>query len=68
MPDLAPLLTVPTLYLMAAEDRSVFTGDARRRLAADLPEHSRFEVMDAGHTIHRDRFDQYMAEVLAWIT
>ena len=67
VPELAPLLTVPTLYLMADEDRSVFAGDARRRLAANLPEHSRLVVMDAGHTIHRDRFDQYVAEVLAWI-
>src|SRR5688500_12384217 len=55
VPALAPLLTVPTLYLLAAEDRSVFTGDARLRLAPDLPEHSQIEVMDAGHTIHRDR-------------
>ena len=68
VPELASLLTVPTLYLMAAEDRSVFSGHARRRLAADLPEHSRIEVMDAGHTIHRDRFGEYVAKVLAWIT
>lgn len=67
VPELAPLLTIPTLYLMAAEDRSVFAGDARRRLAADLPANARLAVMDAGHTIHRDRFDQYVAEVLAWI-
>ena len=68
VPELAPLLTVPTLYLMADEDRSVFTGEARRRLATNLPEHSRMEVMDAGHTIHRDRFDEYVTRVLAWIT
>ena len=67
VPELAPLLTIPTLYLLAAEDRSVFAGEARRRLAANLPEHSRLAIMDAGHTIHRDRFDQYVAEVLAWI-
>jgi pimeloyl-ACP methyl ester carboxylesterase len=67
VPELAPLLTVPTLYLMADEGRSVFAGDARRRLAANLPGHSRLVVMDAGHTIHRDRFDEYLAEVLAWI-
>ncbi len=67
VPELAPLLTVPTLYLMAAEDRSVFGGEARRRLAADLPASARLVVADAGHTIHRDRFDQYVAEVLAWI-
>src|SRR5688500_518200 len=67
VPALAPILAVPTLYLLAAEDRSVFAGAARRRLAADLPEHCRLEVMDAGHTIHRDRFDGYVAKVLAWI-
>ena len=67
VPELAPILAVPTLYVLAAEDRSVFAGNARRRLAADLPEHSRLEVMDAGHTVHRDRFDEYVAKVLAWI-
>jgi pimeloyl-ACP methyl ester carboxylesterase len=67
VPELAPLLTVPALYVMADEDRSVFAGDARRRLAANLPGHSRLVVMRAGHTIHRDRFDRYVAEVLAWI-
>jgi len=65
--DLVPLLTVPTLYLMAAEDRSVFVGAARRQLRATLPAHARFVEMDAGHTVHRDRFDQYIAAVREWI-
>jgi pimeloyl-ACP methyl ester carboxylesterase len=65
--NLVPLLTVPTLYLMAAEDRSVFVGVARRQLRATLPAHARFREMDAGHTVHRDRFDDYIAAVREWI-
>jgi pimeloyl-ACP methyl ester carboxylesterase len=67
VPDLVPLLRVPTLYVMAAEDRSVYTGEARRRLATDAPRGSRVVVADAGHTVHRDRFDEYIATVLDWI-
>lgn len=65
--DLVPLLRVPTLYLMAAEDRSVFVGAARRHLRATLPAHARLVEMDAGHTIHRDRFDVYVATLLEWL-
>lgn len=67
VPDLVAQLTVPTLYLLAAEDRSVYAGEERRRLRADLPSMSRLEVIDAGHTIHRDRFDAWMTAVLGWL-
>jgi pimeloyl-ACP methyl ester carboxylesterase len=67
VPDLVPLLEVPTLYFLAAEDRSVYVGEARRRLAEDLPPGSRLVVAEAGHTIHRDRFEEYVATVLDWI-
>jgi pimeloyl-ACP methyl ester carboxylesterase len=60
-------LTIPTLYLLGAEGRSVFPADARRHLAETLPEGCRIAVVDAGHTIHRDRFDEYVRNVLAWI-
>lgn len=66
--DLVPLLTVPTLYVLAAEERSVFHGAARRQLAATLPAGARLVVTDAGHTIHRDRFDEYVATILGWLT
>jgi pimeloyl-ACP methyl ester carboxylesterase len=65
--DLAPLLEMPTLYLMAAEDRSVFVGDARRQLVEKLPPNARFIEIDAGHTVHRDQFDQYMAALADWL-
>jgi pimeloyl-ACP methyl ester carboxylesterase len=66
--EIAPRLMVPALYLMAAEGRSVFGGAARRQLIATLPGNARVVVADAGHTIHRDRFDEYLETVLAWIT
>jgi pimeloyl-ACP methyl ester carboxylesterase len=65
--ELAPRLTVPTLYLLGDEGRSVFAGEPRRRLAATLPANARLRVLDAGHTTHRDRFGDYLAAVVAWI-
>jgi esterase len=65
--ELVPSLTVPALYLLADDERSVFVGDARRRLLEDPPPTARAVVLDAGHTIHRDRFDAYLEHVLAWI-
>jgi hypothetical protein len=52
---------------MAAEDRSVFAGDARLELVAKLPSNAKLVEIDAGHTIHRDRFDDYMAAILDWL-
>ena len=67
VPELAPLLDVPTLYILADEERSVYRGEARRRLAADLPPTGRVVVADAGHTVHRDRFAWYVDTVAGWI-
>ncbi|HEY6607817.1 MAG TPA: alpha/beta hydrolase [Candidatus Limnocylindria bacterium] len=59
-------LEVPTLLILAAEGRSVFTADARQQLSGRLPDGVRQVVIDAGHTIHRDRFDEYVATILDW--
>jgi pimeloyl-ACP methyl ester carboxylesterase len=67
VPEIVTRLTVPTLHLLARTDASVYTGDARRTLRDGVPEGSRVEVLDAGHTIHRDRFDAYLELVAAWI-
>ena len=64
--DSAAEMEVPTLYLLADEERSVLTGPARARLREQLPSDARVLEFDAGHTIHRDRFDEYMAAVLDW--
>jgi pimeloyl-ACP methyl ester carboxylesterase len=66
--DIAPRLPVPALYLLAAEGRSVFQGAARRQLADTLADNARIVVANAGHTVHRDRFDEYVETVHAWIT
>lgn len=65
--DLVPRQTVPALYVLGSEDRSVFSGDARLQLERTLPANARVVVMDAGHTVHRDRFEEYVAAVLDWI-
>ena len=65
--ELAAEMTVPTLYLLGAEEQgSVLVGTARERLRATLPTSARLEVLDAGHTIHRDRFEEYVAALLDW--
>jgi pimeloyl-ACP methyl ester carboxylesterase len=66
--ELAPILTVPALYVLGAEGRSVMGGDARRRLLFELPPASRAISMDAGHTVHRDRFEAYLEAVLSWLS
>jgi pimeloyl-ACP methyl ester carboxylesterase len=67
VPELVARIQVPALYLLASEARSVYVGEARRRLVADLPPASNVQIVDAGHTIHRDRFEDYVAAVLRWI-
>ncbi|HJP71245.1 MAG TPA: alpha/beta fold hydrolase [Candidatus Limnocylindria bacterium] len=67
VPALVQLITVPTLYVLGDEQRSVYRGDARRRLAHELPPNARLAVADAGHTIHRDQFEWYMATVVDWL-
>jgi pimeloyl-ACP methyl ester carboxylesterase len=67
VPELLPQLTVPALVILAAEDRSVCRGEPRRRLEREPPPGGRVAVVDAGHTIHRDRFDDYLTATLDWI-
>jgi pimeloyl-ACP methyl ester carboxylesterase len=60
------MLGVPALYLLADEARSVL-GASRGRLIRELPPNAESVEFDSGHTIHRDRFDAYLAEVLRWL-
>ena len=66
VPDLVSRLPMPTLHLLAAEGRSVYRGEARRRLEHDLPKQARLVEFDCGHVLHRDRFDRYVATVREW--
>jgi pimeloyl-ACP methyl ester carboxylesterase len=63
--DLLPRLSIPTLLLLADPARSVFPPVAREALRPG-PGGLDTMVLDAGHTIHRDRFDDYVAAILAW--
>jgi pimeloyl-ACP methyl ester carboxylesterase len=64
--ELAPSLRPPALYLLADADRSAL-GARRQDLRDSLPPQSAAVELDCGHTIHRDRFDAYVAEVLRWL-
>jgi pimeloyl-ACP methyl ester carboxylesterase len=68
VPELAPILTVPALYLLASEERSAIQGDDRRGLIGAVPAGSRLVEVDSGHTIHRDRFDDYLDVVTEWLS
>jgi pimeloyl-ACP methyl ester carboxylesterase len=66
--EIVPGLAMPTLVILGGEARSVFAGDARRRLTDELPPSARLVVIDAaGHTVHRDRYDEYFAALLGWL-
>jgi pimeloyl-ACP methyl ester carboxylesterase len=67
VPELAPILTVPALYLLATERRSAIQGDARASLVASIPAGSTLVEVDSGHTLHRDRFDEYLRIVTEWL-
>lgn len=60
-------LQVPALYLLADAERSAFPEPARSQLRAILPPNARIVDFDSGHTIHRDRFDDYMKTILDWL-
>lgn len=64
--DAAADLRIPTLFLLADDQRSVLTGPARERLRKTLPAMCRIREFDSGHTIHRDRFEEYLAALLEW--
>jgi pimeloyl-ACP methyl ester carboxylesterase len=67
VPDLAAELRVPARYVLAAPERSVMPPEPRARLLGKLPAGSDAVVLDGGHTLHRDRFDDYVATVLDFI-
>ncbi|MEO7295262.1 MAG: alpha/beta hydrolase [Candidatus Limnocylindria bacterium] len=64
--ELASRLQIPALYLIADEERSVL-GAERSRLIGSLPSQATAVEFDAGHTIHRDRFDAYMDTLQRWL-
>ena len=64
--ELAPKLAVPTLYLLADEERSVL-GSRRAALIGSLTSSATLVELDSGHTVHRDCFDAYLSTLLAWL-
>lgn len=64
--DLLQQVAVPTLLLLADEGRTVFPAAARQWLIGRLPADVTKVVMDAGHTIHRDRYDEYVSTIREW--
>jgi pimeloyl-ACP methyl ester carboxylesterase len=58
---------VPLLLLLADEDRSGLSGASRLATIARLSAGSRTAHVAAGHSIHRDAPDSYLAAALAWL-
>lgn len=65
--DLAAEIAIPARYVLGAVDRSVMPAEPRRRLVANLRDGSDVVVLDGGHTLHRDRYDDYLATVLDFL-
>jgi pimeloyl-ACP methyl ester carboxylesterase len=66
-PNLAALLTVPALLVLAEESRSGLKGEDRAETIAALPPGSRFVELPGGHTLHRDLPDDYLRVTLDWL-
>ena len=64
--ELVPKIQIPTLYILADAERSAL-GSKRSALVASLPAAACLVEMDSGHTVHRDRFDAYMAALVGWL-
>ena len=59
---------VPALLILGSELRgSVARGSGRATLLSRLPAHVAVAELDAGHTVHRDRFDECLGAVLGWL-
>jgi pimeloyl-ACP methyl ester carboxylesterase len=64
--ELAPKIRIPMIYLLADEARSAL-GARRSALIASLPSNATLVEFDSGHTVHRDRFDEYVAALWSWL-
>lgn len=65
--ELVATVAVPSLLLLAEEDRSAITGDGRERTLANMPPTMSRVDFPTGHVIHRDAFDDYMRTVIDWL-
>jgi pimeloyl-ACP methyl ester carboxylesterase len=64
--ELAPKIRIPMLYLLADEARSAL-GARRSDLIASLPSNATLVEFDSGHTVHRDRFEEYLSALRTWL-
>ena len=64
--ELVPRIRIPTLYVLADEERSAL-GSRRAALIGSVPASARVVEMNSGHTVHRDRFDDYLSELNDWL-
>ncbi len=64
--DLARAIRAPALYLLADQERSVL-GSLRGPFIGSLPPSASAVEFDSGHTVHRDRFEAYMAALDRWL-
>ncbi len=60
-------LAMPMLLLLADEERSGLSGPSRLATVARLPAGSRTVEIAAGHSIHRDAPQVYLAAAVSWL-
>lgn len=64
--ELVAAVNVPSLLLLAEEERSAIVGDARVRALANMSPTMTVVEFPTGHVIHRDAFDDYVRTVVGW--
>jgi len=64
--ELVAAVNVPSLLLLADEDRSALTGDARQAVLNRLPATITARSFATGHVIHRDAYEDYLRTVTEW--
>ena len=64
---MARAVRAPTLLFLGKEDLgSLLVGEARAAAATGLPR-GWTEVLECGHSVHREAFDSYMRRLDAWL-
>jgi pimeloyl-ACP methyl ester carboxylesterase len=68
LPALATAVRIPTLLVVGLEDLgSALVGPDRKALVDALAGRGAFEVLDAGHNLHREAFGRFMDVLDRWL-
>ena len=52
---------------MSSDEQRSALGSRRAALIGSVPASAKVVEMDSGHTVHRDRYDAYLAALFGWM-